>query len=105
MIILKAEVSINGVKPEIVYAMERAGDIWDKFNKDLVVTSVCDGEHNTNSLHYVGYACDLRTNSLSESQLKRAVDMLRNCLGKQYDIVLDSDHCHLEFQPEKGINL
>ena len=118
MIILKSDVSINGVQPEIVHAMypfgarelrkkttHVAGCIWDKFNKDLVVTSCCEGKHSNNSLHYVGMAFDFRTNDLSASQLKRIKRMLIESLGSDYDFVLEADHGHFEYQPSKGINL
>ena len=105
MIILKAEVSINGIEQEIVTALVIAGSIWERLNRDLVVTSVCDGRHSTGSLHYVGHAIDFRISNLSQTQVDPAVNMLRQNLGKDFDVVLEADHIHVEFQPKKGNNL
>ena len=105
MLFLKEGVSINGVKPEIIHAMHVAKDVWAAFNKDFTVTSVTDGKHGVNSLHYVGYAFDSRFTNLTDSQRIKAKEMLVKALGDEYDIVMEADHLHLEYQPERGMNL
>jgi len=66
---------------------------------DCVITSASDGKHGPNSLHYSGQALDLRTRHIHGQGLQLVVDKLREALGSQFDVVLESDHIHLEFDP------
>ncbi len=54
------------------------------------------------SLHYAGYAIDLRIWDFQHNTelLNRVVNTVRKRLGSQYDVVLKSDHIHIEFQPK-----
>ena len=49
MIVLKQGVSINGIKPEIVFAIQVVKDIYLNFAADLVITSVNDSKHGYGS--------------------------------------------------------
>lgn len=62
-------------------------------------TSIVDGLHSRNSLHYVGLACDLRIWYLPK--LAPFIDSITLLLGEDYDIVLEKDHIHVEFQPTR----
>ena len=92
-------VSIAGIRPELVLAFAIADKIFIQFGHDLIVTSVLDGQHMRGSLHYVGAAGDLRRPS---SDIGPIVDLLRGALGDNYDVVLESHHIHIEFQPKVG---
>lgn len=63
---------------------------------ELVLTSVTDGVHSSGSLHYVGQAFDMRL------PFKAAifVEQLKEALGAEFDVVLEKDHIHVEFQPK-----
>ena len=56
---LKYGVKIKGIQPEIVLACMLIKDIVDRY-RPFVVTSVVDGKHSDNSLHYSGNAVDVR---------------------------------------------
>ena len=49
------------------------------------------------SLHYAGCAVDLRFPPDNAAGLKAA---LAEALGGDYDVVLEADHIHVEFQPK-----
>ena len=68
----------------------------------FVVTSCVDGQHKDHSRHYTGNAFDMRTwYFASDKDTKDYVDDLRVILGADYDVVLESNHIHVEFDPER----
>lgn len=66
--------------------------------KELVITSLNDGRHMKNSLHYSGKAADLRTWHIDDVNLFAAE--LSQAIGKDFDVVVESDHIHLEYDPK-----
>ena len=98
---LKDGVSIAGIQPEIVLALVIAERVFSTHAQVLVVTSVVDGEHMRGSLHYVGSAVDLRN---PESRADILVRELAASLGSNYDVVPETHHIHIEFQPKRGAN-
>lgn len=94
-------VVIAGIRPEIVLALVVAWVIFSTFGERLVITSVVDGEHMRASLHYVGAAADI---ALPVEHLRDIMDALYDALGLNYDVVLEHDHIHIEFQPKGGLN-
>lgn len=96
---LKQSVHLHGVRSEIVLALLIADGIYASLADELVITSVIDGRHMRGSLHYIGAAADIRLPS-SDPLLVRVE--IAEALGAQYDVVLESDHIHIEFQPKTG---
>lgn len=95
-----ASVNLDGVKAPILHAMAVAEPIMEKWG-EFVVTSVKDGKHSARSLHYVGLAMDVRIWGLKEDADKvQAISELRDALGKDYDVVLEGDHIHIEYDPK-----
>lgn len=96
-------------KDDVVLAlrpqMAQALPAIDKANKDTVgreaiVTSGTDGVHGHDSLHYVGLAIDIRTRDLTKKQTEWLAAKLREVLGKNFDVVIEKDHIHIEYDPE-----
>lgn len=104
MLSLKSAVSITGIKPETLFAMIIAKDIWASYGKTLVITSCTDSKHSRGSLHYVGFAFDGRIKDLVESEKQRMLEELHHALGDDFDVVCETDHFHVEFQPKNAIN-
>ncbi len=106
-LVLNASVWSHGVavKEEI----SRAMFLIDQEHKlvtgrDAEFTSIVDGKHHTNSLHYAGLACDLRTwylGGIPERKIFAAA--IAQLLGDDYDVVLKlkPPHIHTEFQPTR----
>jgi hypothetical protein len=68
--------------------------------REAVITSARDGLHMKNSLHYQGKAIDLRTYDMKPGGAEAVVRELRVTLGRDFDVVLESDHIHLEYDPK-----
>ncbi len=95
--LIKAGVDISRLRPEIRKKLSRlATIIWECNEGEMVVTSTYEGNHSESSLHYANLAIDIRKNimkPLSFKQIKRE-------LGRDYDVILESDHIHIEYDPK-----
>jgi len=101
MIYLKESVKTNGMAPEILLVVVIANEVYAEQGYECVITSITDGKHGTASLHYIGHAIDLRTRHVAmEVEKQSIVQALKTRLGSQYDVVLEKDHIHIEFQPK-----
>jgi len=98
---LKESVVLSGVRPEMVVGLIAAEGVYSFYSIPLVVTSVTDGSHGPHSRHRVGLGADLRTFNVPEDTIPEIVDDLKRVLGPHFDVVLESDHIHLEYDPEK----
>jgi hypothetical protein len=72
--------------------MDRA---YAEFNTEMVITSGKDGVHGNNSLHYQGKAVDLRIWNVLQS----LVGYLQSELGPDFEVILEKDHIHIEYDP------
>ena len=97
---VKKGVKAAGLQPEILLAIVEAREIFRDLGADLVITSLLDGTHMPKSLHYKGLAVDLRTRHLTKNQRTKARDRLHVALGPEYDVVLESTHIHVEYDPK-----
>ena len=62
--------------------------------KDLFITSICEGTHSAGSLHPMGLAWDMRPcKEISIKDIKKE-------LGKDFDVVKESNHIHVEYDPK-----
>jgi len=103
MIHYKPGVRVFGIRPETVLAIQVAHEVYELYNADLVVTSVIEGSHSRGSLHYTGQAVDLRLHDwLTVQQHEEVADEIRKCLTDDYDVVLESNHIHIEYQPKES---
>lgn len=82
------------------------------YEETVVVTSIHDGRHGRNSLHYRGKAMDVRflgqrpggivarDHVVQKDKAYRWQDRLRRILGADFDVVLEKDHLHIELDPK-----
>jgi hypothetical protein len=69
--------------------------------KPATITSAREGNHSENSLHYTGEAIDLRIWYLTPRQRRIYVDDLKWVLGDDFDVVLEKNHIHVEYDPDE----
>mgnify|MGYP001593379548 CR=1 FL=1 len=72
--------------------------VYRQYGTDLVITSANDGKHGDKTLHHKGLALDLRTWTLNGREMQVAAS-LKKALGDDYDVVLEKDHIHVEYDP------
>lgn len=95
---------ILGLRPEIVIGLTIANDVFREFGFDCIVTAGIDGSHSRGSIHYKGLAVDLRTRHVPAAEHQKVVGKLQERLGDDFDVVLEGDHVHLEYDPKTPIN-
>lgn len=86
---------------EIKAAWTIADEISQKVSKkECVVTSILDGKHKKGSKHYTGNAFDMRTYIYTVPEIKEIIQRLKDELGRNYDVVLEGNHIHVEYDPK-----
>ncbi len=106
MISIKPGAKIKGIQPEILLGLMVIHSVFEHFHYSCVVTEATGSVHMENSLHYKGYALDIRTNHISNLATKN--EITRRCaetLGEDFDVILEcqgqaSEHLHVEFDPK-----
>ena len=91
----------NDVKPNIstplLLGLMVANEVYAELGVNMVITSLCDGAHSETSLHYSGNGADLRIWNLSNPD--DVVEKIKSRLNRHYDVILEKDHIHMEYQP------
>jgi len=103
MLTLKPDVRITGLRPEIILAIVVAERAYAEIGCELTLTSGIEGAHGRGSLHFAGCAVDLRTQNVPAGKLQPLVDKIRTALGADFDVVLETNHCHIEWQPKQPL--
>ena len=100
MVEFKDGVSVDGIKKEIITLIAILNCyFYLRIGKPLVITSCTDGKHMKGSKHYSGYAIDIRTRHLNVQEIEKLIIWFKNSYDKEYDIVLEKDHIHVEYDP------
>jgi hypothetical protein len=98
--IIKNGVQVVGLQKEIITALPTIDNVISSVASYLVITSALDGKHMAGSMHYKGLAIDVRLPSVEKVANMHIVSILRDRLGFNYDVVLESNHIHIEYDPE-----
>ncbi len=100
---LKHDVKATGLRPEMLLAVFIADKVYTKHDYELTITSLLDGAHSKTSLHYAGCAADLRITAahIPNSTIDAIAADIRKALTVDYDVIVEPDHIHLEFQPRR----
>ena len=69
--------------------------VWG--SEEPVITSTWDGTHSPGSWHQFCMALDFR---LPNNHLVAAQKLMQK-LGTDYDVVLEGDHIHIEYDPKE----
>lgn len=84
----------------MVHAAHIVDGIYTKHDVlDCVITSGSDGKHSEHSLHHKGRALDFRTRNIPSTLRKTVEQEIGQALGDNYDVVLESTHLHVEYDP------
>ena len=97
---IKPGVNLEGIQPQLVMAAQVADEVYTSNGFALTITSANDSQHMEGSLHYQGRALDLRTRDLPEGMAATLAGEIRSRLGNQFDVILEADHIHIEYDPK-----
>lgn len=100
MILLKPGVKLDKLSPQLLLGLIIALPVFSAYASPLYITSIDDGKHGKNTLHGLGYAADLRIWYLRAEDRPRVVQEMRSRMGPDFDIVLEPDHIHVEYDPK-----
>lgn len=95
---IKQGVSIKGLRPEMLLGIYIVDPIIESYGQEAVITSCTDGKHKKGSRHYIGLASDFRTWTLDSPE--KCVRAMQEALGNEFDVILETDHIHIEYDPE-----
>jgi hypothetical protein len=73
---------------------------FEQYGSPCTITSAFDGTHSRVSLHYGGRALDFRLWHVPLEDHADLITQLKEDLGRDFDVVLENDHIHIEFQPK-----
>lgn len=99
MLQFKTSVTVFGLCQEILWALDRTEQVYGIYGNDCTVTSGRGDSHSRESFHYAGRAVDIRTRDIDSDTLTAIVSVLKRKLGKNFDVILESNHLHVEYQP------
>ena len=94
-------VNVYGLRPEMLKIL---GIVWkigteiNGFNCQIVITSAKDGQHMTGSKHYSGNAIGIRSRDMRNKI--GFTRRLKQEIGKDYDVIIEDTHIHIEFDPK-----
>ncbi len=97
MLSLKPGVRFEDISDRIVGALPSIVWIYRVYGQECVITSARDGRHMPGSKHYTGEALDFRTHYFKEAEKHNVRSHLQEALGSDFDVVLEEDHIHVEF--------
>lgn len=101
----KHGVKLFGMRPELGAALTVVEGVFRDAGYPATVTSVTDGSHSNASLHYTGCALDLRTRDIPQGELEILKTTMRDRLTIEFDVVLEKDHFHIEYQPKTPVGV
>lgn len=96
--LIKAGVDISRLNREIRRALHKIQVVLNEFDQELIITSTYEGTHGEGSLHYRNDAIDIRIDHPNVREIKEGI---KEKLGKNYDVVYEGDHIHIEYDPKK----
>lgn len=106
----KDSVEVGQPTKELLSALVITAYIFHIAGYPFTVTSMQDGKHGANSLHYREGRCrafDVRTRTEAPDYLQWSDDvknqlkvLVKSALGADYDVVVESTHIHVEYDPK-----
>ena len=74
--------------------------VFQRNNHEPVITSTYCDNHSPSSLHYQNKAIDLRSKGIMSHTQKAIMEELKMHLGDDYDVILEGNHYHIEYDPK-----
>lgn len=98
IMILKLGVDISRLNRETRRTLNTIDALYRGFDEEPIITSTYEGEHSPSSLHYQNNAIDIRNPKTIDKEW--LCGRLKQKLGHNFDVVLETDHIHIEYDPK-----
>jgi len=99
---VKKGVVLSGLQYEMRAVLKAIGKVCDELGLPVEITSGIEGSHSCASYHPYGYALDFSIREFSHGEPEVVVAYLKQELPSYYDVVLEHDHIHVEFDVNKS---
>lgn len=96
--LLKLGVDISRLEDPMRRALNQVEAVFKANGEEAIVTSTYEGNHMPSSLHYRNRAADFRLPPPPKSA--KIAGELRLSLGPRFDVVVERDHFHVEYDPK-----
>ena len=97
----------QGVKLPTALAMSIIVDVVHSTMRDAgfdcTITGALEGSHSRSSKHYVGLALDFRSRNIPPGEQPKLRDKIAALLGPDFDVILEPDHFHIEYDVKTPI--
>lgn len=90
----------SGVLPKSFVILAGIANTASEMGVIVTITSGTDGQHMHGSKHYTNEAVDFRRSNLTQEQLALFLPVLRTRLGENYQVIEETDHIHVEYDPK-----
>ena len=96
--LIKAGVDISRLERNTRRSLNTVARVFAEYDQELVITSTYEGNHSAASLHYANQAYDIR---LPKEHQALIYARIQAELPKDFDIVKEGDHIHIEYDPKR----
>lgn len=106
MISIKEAAKVKGLHVETLLGFLIVASVLHEHGYGATITEGSGGTHMPKSLHYEGYAVDIRSKHVKTFEEKESIMATAvKALGSDFDLILENlglenEHWHLEFQPK-----
>ena len=97
--------SIRGIQPELAIALTLLCHLFARHKVAVRLSAGVDSKHKAASLHYVGHAIDISYRNIPQYLITLLHAEMRSVLGDEFDVIAETTHFHVEFQPKKPLNM
>ncbi len=99
--LLKLGACISRLEYHCRRALNTVDKIWKTQGySEAVITSTFEGTHSAASLHYQNRAFDVRWPVTNKAKRSLLVVTLKAALGKDFDVIAEASHIHIEYDPK-----
>jgi hypothetical protein len=100
MLSIKPGVTLLGLVPQMSIAVIVLHELYKEAGAELRITSGNDGEHMRSSEHKAGKALDFGIRGSAVADYKGIALSAGIALGPHYQVLLEVDHIHVEWDPQ-----
>lgn len=105
MLQFKEGVSLRGLEPQMLIALQVVEEEYSKYGVDTWVTSGNDSTHKVGSKHYSGCALDFRTKHVGGMGKGLASSIAKRLTHIGFDVLYEgagtpNEHIHVEYDPK-----